>query len=72
MSSFAFPLAALLPLIIGPLPAEAMSLTATLCASGETIVLTLPMRTGGEDEPGACLQKGCHAGCSRKRLDRSQ
>lgn len=63
---------ALLPAMIGPLQAEARMLVAPLCGGG---LLSIP--TGGTDAPpgppqGPCCAKGCHAGASRKRLDRSQ
>ena len=63
---------ALLPAMIGPLEAEARMLVAPLCDGG---VVSIPVGQG--DAPpgppqGPCCAKGCHAGASRKRLDRSQ
>lgn len=62
---------ALIPAILGPLPAQARQLTVALCGGG---ALTIP--AGGPTAPGQgnspCCAKGCHTGQSRKRLDRSQ
>lgn len=62
---------ALLPAMVGPLPAAAQSLTVALCNGGS---LTIP--AGGSaplgGSQGPCCAKGCHSGQSRKRLDKSQ
>ena len=67
--SAAFPLAvlALVPVILGPAPAERSAITATLCNGG---TITIPL---GEAEPaprGDCHLKGCHAGPCRARAKR--
>lgn len=61
-------LAALVPLMVGPLPIEGRILVASLCDGGS---IALPL---GDREPERGPQtaaKGCHAGCLRKRGDRS-
>ncbi len=59
-------LAALLPVLIGPLPSQAdtgPTITAQLCNGG---TITIPL---GDGEPpvgdGACYPKACHAGNCR-------
>lgn len=67
MSIFpAFALAALVPVLIGPLPAQSIAVTATLCGGGE---ITIPLGKGSQDTPG-CHPKGCHAGTCRERAKR--
>ncbi|MFM7404661.1 MAG: hypothetical protein ACKO1N_11395 [Erythrobacter sp.] len=70
MSRAALPLAplfgalALVPVILGPLPAHAATITARLCNGG---TVTIPI---GQDEPqdeGNCHPKGCHAGTCRSK-----
>ncbi|MBY6218070.1 hypothetical protein [Qipengyuania aquimaris] len=71
MNSLLLAVSALVPAMIGPLPAEERTLTVTLCGSGKVIEIDLgdPAPVDGE---GACHQSGCHAGCSRKKIDRGQ
>lgn len=69
MNPAACALAALLPVMLGPLPPAPETLTAKLCGGG-TISIPLPAR-GGHD-PAPCHPKGCHAGGERKRFDRKQ
>ena len=58
-------LAALLPAMIGPLPASAETLTAQLC-NGGTIVI--PLDRDDDQEPERdCRFQACHAGACRKR-----
>ncbi|PKB25519.1 hypothetical protein B0I00_0720 [Novosphingobium kunmingense] len=64
MNAALFALAALLPSMIGPLPQAPRSLAVALCADGKATI-PLPAR---DDRPAPCAQKGCHAGCSRKRF----
>ena len=57
--------AALVPVLIGPLPAEAGAITAKLCNGG---TITIPV--GGDDRPAKdenCHPKGCHAGACREK-----
>lgn len=68
MSGVLFALAALVPAMLGSVPLPARTLVITLC-QGEQMSFPL---SGQSDEQGQCAQKGCHAGCSRKRFDRSQ
>lgn len=68
MSAALFALTALLPAMIGPLPQAERSITLGLC-NGGSVSIPLPMRN---DTPAPCTQKGCHAGCSRKRFDPAQ
>jgi len=46
-------------------------MTLALCSGGS---LTIPIGGGqnAPDEDGDGCAKGCHAGCSRKRIDRAQ
>ncbi len=58
----AFALAALMPVMIGPLPAEPASLTAKLCNGG---TITIPVDRGPPKPERDCHPKGCHAGTCR-------
>lgn len=65
MNPLPFALAALLPVMIGPLPAEpGRTLTMHLCGGG---TITIPV--GGEKPAPErdCHPKGCHAGTCRER-----
>jgi hypothetical protein len=68
MPSLPLALAALLPVMFGPLPAESTAITAKLCGGG---TITIPL---GEDtvpgEDGQCHPKGCHAGTCREKSKR--
>ena len=54
-------LAALIPVMIGPLPGEAETITARLCNGG---TITIPTGDGAPDDA-QCHPKGCHAGTCR-------
>jgi hypothetical protein len=57
-------LAALVPVMIGPLPAHSAVITAKLCNGG---TITIPV---GDDAPPPerdCHPKGCHGGTCRER-----
>ena len=59
---------ALLPLAIGPLPAQARSITAQICGGG-----TIEIPIERDPQPQApCTAKGCHAGSCRKKFDSAQ
>jgi hypothetical protein len=62
----AFAIAALMPVLIGPLPAQSAAITAKLCGGGE---ISIPLGNGGKDKPD-CHPKGCHAGTCRERSKR--
>lgn len=62
----AFALAALIPVLIGPLPAQGATLTAKLCGGGE---ITIPLNKGKGDKP-ECHPKACHAGTCREKAKR--
>lgn len=62
---------ALVPAMVGPLEAEARTLVAPLCNGGAMAIPAVPDGPPGPPQ-GPCCAKGCHAGSSRKRLDRSQ
>lgn len=66
-----FALVALVPAMLGPAPRQdgRAELVAQLC-NGGAMVIPLPSET--PEPPARCAQKGCHAGCNRKRLDPSQ
>ena len=60
-----YALAALIPVLIGPLPAESTAITAKLCNGG---TITIPV--GDDDRPAQdenCHPKGCHAGTCRAK-----
>ena len=67
-----FAIVALVPLALAITPASAANLNLALCdgaATGRTINLPIPRKAPrGQDDP--CCIKGCHAGCSRKRIVR--
>lgn len=63
---------ALLPAMIGPLEAQAHDLVAPLCNGGVTTIPGGPSDGPPGPPQGPCCAKGCHAGSTRKRLDRSQ
>ena len=67
MSAAALPfaLAALVPVLIGPLPAQAETITAKLC-NGGTITIPLGKGTPPADD-GSCHPKACHAGNCRAK-----
>ncbi len=61
-------LAALVPVLIGPLPAQTAAITARLCNGG---TITIPLDDGespAQDEN--CHPKGCHAGNCREKEKR--
>lgn len=61
-----FALAALLPVLIGPMPAQTAMLTAQLCGGG---TITIPLGRDDKDKPD-CNPKACHAGNCRERTKR--
>lgn len=68
MTSLWLPLAALVPMAMGPLPVSGASITAQLCGGG---TVEIPLRRDREPVL-PCPEKGCHAGSCRKRFDLSQ
>lgn len=65
--STALPLAilTLVPVLIGPLPAQNAAITAQLCNGG---TITIPLGDGDAPvDDGQCHPKGCHAGTCRER-----
>ena len=69
MKTVTFALIALLPASFGPVPVVAKTLEARLCGGG-VISIPIPMRATPPAAP--CHSKGCHASCSRKRIDPAQ
>lgn len=65
MNAAALAAFALLPMMLGQLPAQASQLTLRLCAGG-SIVLPLDRRDKQDEAP--CAAKGCHAASCRKSL----
>lgn len=60
-----FALAALVPVLIGPLPAQSASITARLCNGG---TITIPLGDGDVPaDDGDCHPKACHAGNCREK-----
>ena len=67
MSAAALPfaLAALVPVLIGPLPAQQQAITAQLCNGG---TITIPLSDGDAPaDDGPCHPQACHAGNCRER-----
>ncbi len=62
MSALPFALAALLPVMLGPLPAPSIAITAKLCGGG---TITIPLGDDAPAEDNPCHPKGCHAGTCR-------
>jgi hypothetical protein len=67
MSALPFALAALLPVMVGPLPGAAQTITAQLCNGG---TITIPLGKDAPTDDGRCHPKGCHAGTCREKRDR--
>ena len=57
-------LAALVPVMIGPLPAQSATITARLCNGG---TITIPVGDGAPAQDRECHPKGCHAGTCRPK-----
>ena len=57
-------LLALVPVAIGPLPADERTITVALCLGGE---ITIPIGGGGDDPQRRCHAQGCHAGTCREK-----
>lgn len=66
MSRALLPLAlgALMPVMVGPVPAEAVTITAKLCGGG---TITIPVDGDTPAKDGDCHPKGCHAGTCREK-----
>ncbi len=62
-------LAALIPVLIGPLPTENATITAQLC-NGGTITIALGDGKAPVDD-GMCHPKACHAGTCREKSRRA-
>ena len=63
-TALALALAALFPVLVGPLPAEATAITAKLCNGGS---ITIPVEGGTPANDPDCHPKGCHAGTCRHK-----
>jgi hypothetical protein len=61
-----FALAALIPVLVGPLPTQSTAITAKLC-NGGTITIPVGDDAPAQDENGH--PKGCHAGTCREKND---
>ncbi|MGY6551435.1 MAG: hypothetical protein ACXIT4_06005 [Erythrobacter sp.] len=59
-------LAALVPLVIGPLPVAPAELTGELCGGG---TISIPLGNQGDETPD-CPPAGCHAPACRERSKR--
>ncbi|MCZ8137171.1 MAG: hypothetical protein O9266_12785 [Porphyrobacter sp.] len=58
-----FALAALVPVMVGPLPTQSATITARLCNGG---TITIPVGDGAPAQDRDCHPKGCHAGTCRE------
>jgi hypothetical protein len=64
MNLLAIAVAALVPVMIGPLPADpGRTLTMHLCNGG---TITIPIGDSTPQQDRACHPKGCHAGACRE------
>ncbi len=61
-------LLALVPMSIGPLPIQPLSILARICGGG---TIEIPIKREKQKES-PCFAKGCHAGACRKRFDLRQ
>ena len=57
-------LLALVPVAIGPLPADERTITVALCLGGE---ITIPIGGGDEEPRRGCHLQACHAGACRAK-----
>lgn len=57
-------LAALIPVLIGPLPDQGADITARLCNGG---TITIPLGDGSPAPEDRCPPKGCHAATCREK-----
>ena len=62
-------LIAMVPMMVGPPPAQEKSIVAALCNGG---TINIPLNDSGKDQPASCAMKGCHAGNCRKKFDLTQ
>ena len=69
MKSLTFGIAAMIPVLTGPLPAPENALTVALCNGGS---IEIPLGDRDGDAPAPCEAKGCHAGNCRKQFDPAQ
>lgn len=65
MNAAILALVALVPAMVGPLPAPTATVVHVALCGGGTAAIPLPRRQ--REAPAPCPQKACHAGCSRKR-----
>lgn len=70
-AALSFALAALIPALIGPLPAESEAITAKLCNGG---TITIPLGNDNPADDRNCHPQACHAGNCRAKagLERSK
>lgn len=63
---------ALVPAMLGgAAPEHESSLMLALCGGG-VLTIQIPGKEPPPPGSGECPQKGCHSGCTRKRIDRAQ
>jgi hypothetical protein len=63
-------LVAMIPAMLGPPHGGGDTLELTLCAGG-SLAIEIPRNPQPVPDGQPCA-KGCHSGCSRKRIDRAQ
>jgi len=61
-----FALAALIPVLVGPLPTQSNAITAKLCNGG---TISIPVGDDAPEDNRDCHPKGCHAGTCREKND---
>ncbi len=72
MNGLSLGIAALVPVLIGPLPVPQKTLEAKLCAGDTTITIRIPLDSDDQTPTDPCRKDGCHAGCSRKSPHRGR
>ncbi|MEO0463173.1 MAG: hypothetical protein AAF127_08585 [Pseudomonadota bacterium] len=65
MAGAGFAMAALIPMMTGPLPSEERSVMIALCAGG---AIEIPLGDGDKAPGHDCPAAGCHAGATREKL----
>ena len=72
MNAAAFALLSLLPIVIGPSPAPAKTISTKKSSGARTLTIDIPITPDKPELPKPCETKGCHAGSCRKRFDLAQ
>lgn len=68
MKNVSLGVAALLPMMIGPLQQDAKMMFVSICDDAGDRIIAVPLSDGEEPMQGPCDSKGCHGAPCRKRL----